>query len=177
MSRMRDLFATARREHDLQNKWLSAEVWTAKLNSMDPLFNINQGEFNRFMFDQTFGFPCCENLLSSNTSGVFRMVYGRNTYLYYVTIENGRCDKQKLCLEWINQVKHDSVVLLQSMNLLATQNDSTINNNNNNNNDTAVETTTTSPSHTLLSTPANASSKKNLSVYHPSSNILNDKRQ
>ena len=128
-ARIRQLFDIARKEQELQNRWLTAEFWTSKLNAMMTDGNINVGYFNRFMFDSVHGFSSCENLQPTNTSGVFRMVYGRNTYLYYVTIENGRCDKQKLCLEWINQVKHDSVVLLQSMNLLATHNDSTINNN------------------------------------------------
>jgi len=81
---------------------------------MEPRLNIDKGDFNRFMFDSTFGFPCCENLLSLNTAGVFWMVYGINIYLYYVTVENGQCDPQQLCLKWVNEVKHESDILLQA---------------------------------------------------------------
>ena len=140
------------------NRWVSDDFLLSILKYQ--LFQLNVSDtkqLNRLIALENMSF---DKFDGTNSSGVFRKKYISRYYYYIITEENMQATDFKPKKEWADE----AIAFCNSHPKI-------------NNNNTAAETTTTSPSHSLLSTLANASSKKNLSVYHTSSNILNDKRQ
>lgn len=108
---IRAIFDVARNDVNFMNKWLTADLWVLKLNSLHDKNSINVGGFNRFISDPTFGFPSCDNLLGTNTTGVFRMRYKRNNFFYFITNEKCPCRMAPTDIrigDWVSRIKEES---------------------------------------------------------------------
>ena len=116
--RVRHAFNDARTHPTLQNKWITADLLKDYLNSLIDGRPINTGDLNRSMRDNAFGFSNCENLTSTNTDGIFRMVCGKE-FIYYITYPGGSCiQPDNLNAAFIGKVKISCEQLRQNLDRL-----------------------------------------------------------
>lgn len=116
---IRHLFDRARQEAHNKSCWLTAAYWVSTLNSMQNEARFNLHSFNRAMTNTQYGFPSCEDVSTTNQTGVFRLKHNKR-YFYYLTADDEVFRMPMMNSHWAEEITDFCIKHLMRFNIYVT---------------------------------------------------------